>query len=313
MRAETRDWRPVAGLLLILAITGLAVLIFFLETIQRKAQDYFHVVAVLPQGKDLKAGTPVWIAGKEVGRVLRIAVMPATADTLADVAAVLQVPEKYRDMIRLDTRLRMTKATLMSKPVLDLVPGSPAAPRLGPMDTLRLPPFTATALAMAQAKRLFVDLDSLLAEANQVATLAGERPASLERIRRNVQAARATSGRLAAGDGSLPRLLHDSVLTTRLERVAARSGRIAGQLRARLDALSPDTAAGGAPPTADVRLRLARLAERLDSLQSALDGTSGTLGRLRRDSAISIAVEGVRSALDSLIAVTKANPFRIFF
>ncbi len=315
MKRNEPDHRPLIGAAIIVVLLTGSIGIFFLDALQRKVEKHVQLVAVLPRSFGIGAGAEVWLAGKAVGRVSRVELLPASRDTLARVAAVLVLPQAQRELIRTDTRLRTAQRTPLAPPILALTPGTPRAPPLTEGDTLRLTASQGLRVqpVLDQARALYGALDSLVADAETLGGKAESRQALLTRTAANASAARSELDRFrsTAGNGLLARLSSDPALGARLDTVAANAATIRRLLEQRAARLDSALAPGGGTHERAARLRA--VAARLGRLADALAQGDGTLARLRRDSAIFVALDSVRTELDSLVAETKRNPLRFVF
>lgn len=308
--------RSAAGVGIMLALLGMAVLIYALEDLLALFSSETRVLAVVPDAVRIVAGAPVWIAGREVGQVRSVRFLPVRAGpgTTPQVIMALAIPDRLRDQLRVDAHVRVTTAGIMGEPVVDIRPGSAELPVLPAGDTLGGAPLPTREQLMAQAATLRARIDTLLAEVAVVGPRAG---AAMQRY-----------GRVAEGAGRAGRELSElrATLTERPAfgtlRSAAFEASVAGA-RAHAAALGPELAAFGArldslrararPVTDRMAVRADTLAERLAVLEAGLSVEGGILGRMRTDSALVKALHGARAQLDSLIAEVTADPLRFVF
>lgn len=271
----------------------------------------YSVVVVLDRAPGLINGSPVWVGGKEVGRVKSVGFLPGGTDTIVRVAVTVELPRSARTQVRTDSRARLTAARLIGEQVIDLQPGTPAARVLRQGDTLRMLTQRSARDLAAQAAALRAHVDSTLRNAQQLGPSVRARIVDTDRALASLLAAIADARRLQsslAGSSALA-ALRDTAFTGSLQR--SREHAAALQLLLR-EGTQRDTLQG------EVRTAMARLRVRADSLSALLDAAAssmsgGFLLRAQRDSALLRAVTAARAQLDSLIAETKRNPFRFFF
>lgn len=312
--------RALAGAALVITLLALALVIFFLDPIARKAERLYTLVAVLPEAHRIQSGTPVSLAGSNVGHVTAVELLPAARTGAAQVAVRLQVPERFRTFIRGDSRVQVRSATPLSPPILDIAPGSPHAPVLSPGDTLQPAPVSPLDAAVDAGLELRAAFDSLRPAATLVLRRARLRHHQLATLHRHFTAVLHALDTLQAHlpGGSLAAFAADSTLHGAMRRLGddARSVRTTlAQQRSRVDSLAAAAAAAGraAPDTGAAGTtvaRLQRLARRLDRLQTQLE--NGSLSRFRHDRALLDALRGARAQLDSLTAQIGRSPLDFF-
>lgn len=304
--------RAAIGAVLILAMAAVAVLIFSLNRIVESTRDTYKIVGVFYEAPRLQVGSTVWLAGYPVGDVTRIELLPPGPEEVAPFAATLRLPTRYREEIRADSRIRLTRQRLLSEPVVEIYPGSPATPILAPGDTLRaLPPVHPRDVA-ARARAARATIDTLFA-AGKALRVEIERTAThRERLRVAVEGARAEMSELdrTVREGPAAEFLDDQRWRSSLAKLELDVGAIvdAAQERAR-------TVRGAGVDSA--LAELVRHAERLEAeigaLRALLDAPLGFPQRWESDPALLDAIAATRAHLDSLIEVTRRRPWRYFF
>lgn len=301
--------RALVGFLLILGALTLALLIFLLDPLLEALRDDAELVALFDSAPNVAPGAAVWIAGHEVGEVRSLEFLPlAGPQDTSRLALVLVLPRDQLRHVRADASVRLTSASLIGEPAVDIRPGSAAAPPVQPGDTLRAEPLLTSAAVRARAAAVRAGLDSLVQETGPLAGHARARMAVIARVQEG----------FAGTQRELDALAH----TLATSPAAAAAGDVEVQralerLRAAAGVVGSATAPGSGPARAMTAFQpLARhtseLSARLDSLR--LRGTpNGTLVRLQNDSALAVALRRARAELDSLIADAKRRPFRYVF
>lgn len=305
--------RTVQGVLIIAVLIGAALLVFFLEDIFASLERRYEVVALVRDAPGVATGTPVWVSGREVGKVRRVAILPTSADTLGRIAVTVELPRRVESQIRTDSRVRITSVSLISEAAVDIVPGSAGAGILAAGDTLRAEPRPGRDELTAQARQVREDLQEVLAAMDDLAPLVRTRmedtrlafvamDATMDEVRRMRADARANPGMA---------LLRDPAFRQSLERARAHVAALPGTF----DQVRERTGAAGEMGDAVARLRerADTLAAQLDAAAALLDESAGTLGRLQNDAALSRAVAEARASLDSLLVEVRRNPLRFLF
>ena len=314
--ARPTRWRDlVPGLLSVAVLATIVAAVLVFARVGALRGDTLRLVVLAGSSRELLAGSEVWIAGQKVGVVEAIEFRSATTDTSERLAITVEVLEAARPQLRADTRAEFkTGGSLLGAPIVALVGGSAAAPRLEDGDTIH-----------AQAS---IDPQSVTAG---FARAGEEFPA----LRENLGAI--LTG-LRDADGTLGAASRGEAFAS-VGELGARLGRLGRSLGPDHGSLGPLLAERGA-----VRGRVARAQARADSVRRLLDSPTGTFGRFRRDSALAVQIAAVRDEvaivralidlpagtagravhdavladelarlqvqLDALIADVKARPFR---
>jgi ABC-type transporter Mla subunit MlaD len=314
MVKDTRQRRRVLyGSLLIAGLVGLAFLIFFLDDLYSAFEKNYSITALVPDAPGIAPGTPVWIGGKEVGGVLRVAILPTSIDTLGRVAVTLELPMWVREQVRADSRVRLTSVSMMSEAVIDILPGSATAPMLQPGDTLRLDARLSAVELADRAAALRTELDTVVGALRTLAPAASARLDQTRRIVERLDGAMQEVQQIRADLDANPGLarMREPEFQASLERARAHAAELPAMIasaRQRVDGAS------------EVRAALSRLQSRADTLAAQLDAAAailqqseGFVGRFQQDTALIRAVNSARASLDSLIAEAQRNPLRFIF
>lgn len=307
-----QDRRVSAGVLLILGLTAIGLVIFYLDAIQRALQPTYDIHVVLPDAPRIGPGTRVTVAGIGVGRVTRVGLAPVNSDSLAKAVLTLELDTAVRPQVRRDSEVRLRRQRLLGDPFVDVVPGSLAAEVLQPGDTLRgrlRPPLDAT---LARTRDLAAALDTLQVSAEELALAwRATQPAAAAAARR-ASAAQAQLRRLdrAYHTGPLAEWLRDQQWRAAIARTRAAAAEIRSLFARRA---APHAAASLGPEIARLAARADTLALELARLEAALTANGGVPAPVGRDTALARAIRAARAELDSLVAETRRNPLRFFF
>lgn len=306
--------RAVRGTLILTFSLAAALLIFFLDDLIRATQPTYAVVITYPAAPRLVPGAPVWLAGRPVGAVTGIDMLPPT-DAKDRIAVTVRISRDVQSLVREDSPARLMSPRLLADPVVDISPGSLGAPVLRPGDTIRgTPPpeldgLTRKALAFVRS------FDSMMIDLRSVDALANQRRRALQQLQYQLAFARFRIDQLSRqlAGGTLGALAQDPTLRADLERARRTFDAIGG----RLAEFATDTAAtdraGAGPALQGLTQNLRELQSSIADLEALLDQSGGFLPRLARDSALVKALVATRVKLDSLIAVTRRNPLRFLF
>ena len=305
---RTEGRRALGGILIVAVLLGLGAIVISLDEIMTSRVEMVELYAVLPQTNGLASSAPVRIAGHEVGTVLAVTLLPPGAAGTHRVIAHAHIPREYFDLLRRDSRARTAKPGFVGDPVLEIAPGTAAAPRLGDGDTIH--PVVSperTAAAVARSRRVLAEVDTLLVSFRAVAAAYRARRPMIEQVSRSVADASTEleRTRLAFENSPLRNAMSDAALRARIERV-----------RASLRTLQ---AGLGRYTSGPLRVQLDAVVARADSLQaelavldSAASSSDGFIGRVRSDSALRVESARTAAQLDSLVEEVTSNPFMFF-
>lgn len=273
-RSTPLTWEQVrVGALLMAALALLALGVFFIGQVGHVFGDRYRLVTMMRSGAGLVPGAAVQLAGQNVGQVESIRWIdpedrPETGET---VLMELAVNRAVQGQIRTDSRARLRTQGLLGDRVVDITPGSAGAVVLQPGDTL-----------VAEEP---LDYQEILEQASGAVTGLTELASRLEQM----------TGRLLAGEGSLGRLVTDTLLYSEL---ATLSGALGGFLRR----------ANRGEGSLGRLLRDDRLYERLVSVTAGLDTLTrqvvegeGSLGRMVSSDSLYRSLHDVVVRSDSLL------------
>ena len=301
--------RARTGALLTLGILVVSVAVFFLDTIIRATTEGPRITVTTESAPGVEPGTAVWLAGREVGRVLSVGFGdPVRGRDRVIIEAVLdRGAERF---IRGDATVAIQPGALLEPVIIAIEPGSASRPQ---WDLAR--PFVTRTGAVGPD--VLLDLtaglrasgDALRDQADRVRTALRSRSGTLaamaegdgtfdetRRIARQIR--QRTADEYATGTAA--RLASDTIVSERLESIR---GRLAV-----LDTL--DTRARAVESFEETRRALDDFRGRLASLSRRLDAGEGTLGRWQRDGAIRAQMALLRARLDSLTVELMKDPGR---
>jgi phospholipid/cholesterol/gamma-HCH transport system substrate-binding protein len=301
------------GSLILAALIAGAVLVFFLDDILGGFDREYVIHVVLPGATGLALESPVWLSGREVGRVAAVGLLPSGGDTLARVVLDVELPVSLRSQVRRDSEVRLTSIGPISERAVDILPGSPTAPVLSPGDTLRQTPLPTAMQLAGRAAVVREDLAAALADLQSRTPAIQARLQQTERAFAGLQSVMDEARQLQLDLDANPgyALLQSPSFAAAMEGTRAHAAELPvmiGRLR------------DSAGPAAEVRAALTRLQLRADSLriqlaaaEAALNNPNGTLSRMQQDTAITRALNAARAELDSLMADMRKNPLRYVF
>lgn len=268
------DWGRVRVLALV--VVALAILVFAVYKVGQVLDvfaEHYELVTLLPSASGLREGAPVTLAGQRVGQVESIDFIPLERQTGENHLSIrLSVAEDVHEQIRADSRAQVTTQGLLGDKLLEVTPGSPAAPVLAPGDTLPAQPAIDYEQVLARAAGMLDEAEAVLA---------------------NLQA---LTGSIARGEGALGRLLTDDAL---YERITLTTTELARTLRA---INVSDGTIGRLLRDPQLYEQLNRTLVQLETLTADLSTGEGTLGRLVQSDSLYQAMTAAVVQADSVLA-----------
>lgn len=299
---------------IVVGLLAVGTFIFFIGDVIKQFKPFIHIVALMPNVGALDSGSPVWIAGRPIGTVISVTIRGADVDSIERVAVAMEIPEKYAEHIRKDSRARITSERLIGKPVVDILPGSAGSPIIHDGDSLRTDPIGSLEKLMNRSMAVSNGFRGLFADIKTMEGIKSRAPAQLARVNASFQRVTAQFHELMdAFENGPASALRDPAFQQSFRNVTALSGEFSKSLRA------ASQRARRAKSAAEPSLR--RLSARADTIQTELKkvqaridaGGGGLLMRAQKDSAIMKAVHGAKTQLDSLMVETMRNPLRFWF
>lgn len=263
-------WADVrGGLLALLVLVAVSVATLKYARVGALHGDRIRLYVRAGEARGLLKGSEVWLLGQKVGLVTDVRFQPPSeSDTTSRLLVATEVQALYTEAIRRDAVAQIRAGgSLIGAVVVYLSPGSPTAPSIRDGDTIRAKP---------QA-----DIEGATA---RFGAAGKELPAIFE----NVKALRAE---LEATEGTAGALLHQGT-------AASAQLRTSGAQLARLGTRVTE-ARGSVSRLMDGSLsaRATRVLARTDSVRALLASSSGSLGRLRKDSTLVTEVAEIQAEL----------------
>ncbi|MCU0619795.1 MAG: MlaD family protein [Gemmatimonadaceae bacterium] len=273
-----------------------------------------RVVALVPDGLGLRAGGQVLVAGQPAGTIRAVTVLPPDRDTTPRVVADLALEAGPFALLRRDARARVRALGLLGDRVLDLAPGTSAAPALAAGDTLVAAGFAdlgtlfdSADSTLREVARLSRDLRALAAPLRDGRGTLGKlltEPTLHDSLLVAVRRTGAVLARLETGRGTLGRMLRDTSLYASVENAAVAldsAARLVNDRDGTLARLQRDTV---------FARQLARTVATLDTIARGLQAGRGTAGQLLVERELHDRLLRVTTSLDSLLADVRRNPSR---
>lgn len=118
-KPESRTTETVVGLFILLGLAVISVLVFTIAGKQKLFESHYRLTALFSQVGGLKVGSPVRLAGLEVGNVESL---DFTAD--GKVLAVLSIQTRYQEQIRGDSLATISSVGILGDKSVEIMIGS---------------------------------------------------------------------------------------------------------------------------------------------------------------------------------------------
>ncbi len=333
-RTRSLAWSELKiGILAVLAIIIASTLIFMLGGEGGFFWQRYYLKARFNNVATLKPGSPVRVAGVEVGSVDEVALAGA------QVEIVMQLSKEVQDRVRTRSVASIGSVSLLGEGAVDItatLEGSPI-PEWGYVPSGTTPGQLADTLAqgtrsLEQAEllirdirsgkgtigqlvvdeQLYRDLQKFVAAADRVTENVERGGGTIGRLVKDPTAAReleaslknltSITQRLTAGEGSLGRLLKDDAFARSLTSTAANVDVVSGKLA------KGDGTAGKLIHDPALYNRLDSVTARLDELLAQLDQGQGTAGQLLKDTRLYDTLTETATEIRSLVSDIRKDP-----
>jgi phospholipid/cholesterol/gamma-HCH transport system substrate-binding protein len=333
-RTRSLAWSELKiGVLTIVAVAVAAVLIFSLTGTKGFAWQRYSLKTRFTNVAGLATGSPVRIAGVEVGTVKAVDLAGA------QVEVVFQVNENTRRLITTNSVARLGSVSLLGQSAVDITPATSGAPipewGYVPQGKTSAPLSDVTDQAsegIAQLsglisdvrdgkgtvgklmtdEQLYKELHRFVVSANGLTEGLQQGKGTLGKLLKDPQAANAlqasleniekTTRALNAGDGSLGKLLKDDAFARSLTSATSSLDTLVAKLN------RGEGTAGKLITDPELFNRLKSTTERLDDLVSRLNAGEGTAGQLLKDRQLYENMNKVVTDLSVLVREITKNP-----
>lgn len=333
-RTRSLAWSELkTGVLTIIAVAIAAFLIFSITGTKGFSWQRYSLKTTFTNVAGLASGSPVRIAGVEVGSV--------TAVTLSgtDVDVTFQVNERNRTLITDKSVARLGSVSLLGQSAVDISPASSGTPipdwgyvpqgrpvavmsDMTDSASQSIQELTAMLHDLRQGKgtagKLLTD-EQLYAELNRLvgsvsALTDGIKqgkgslgkllndPASANALEASLKNLETVTKQIAAGDGSIGKLLKDDTLARSLTSTTTNLDALVAKLN------NGEGTAGKLLTDPALFNRLNSVTERLNSLVTKLDAGEGTAGQLLKDKQLYENMNGAVGDLRALVADIRKDP-----
>jgi phospholipid/cholesterol/gamma-HCH transport system substrate-binding protein len=335
-RTRSLAWAELRiGLLTIAALVISAMAIFMLTGTRGFFWQQYSLRTRFPDVAGLRPGSPVRVAGVEVGTVDAVELVGEEVDV------TMMLNENMRQRITTESTASLGSVSLLGESAVDITPSTRGAPipadgyvpfggerpqlddvaaratrgveeLTGLVQDLRAGKGTAGQLLTDEA--LYVELrrfaqsagdltDSLREGRGTIGRLLND-PKAAETLERSLASIETVTKRLEAGEGTLGRLLTDDSLSRSISAASANLDAITARIN------RGEGTAGKLVTDDQLYTRLTSVTERLDQFVTQLNSGQGTAGQLLKDDRLYENMNGAVSDLRTLIAEIRKDPRR---
>jgi phospholipid/cholesterol/gamma-HCH transport system substrate-binding protein len=333
-RTRSLAWSELKiGVLTIVAIVIAAITIFLLTGQKGFAWQRYSLKAQFGNVAGLNPGSPVRVAGVEVGSVDGVELAGDKVDV------TFEVNKRYRDRITTTSSATLGSVSLLGEASVDISPSTTGTPipDFGYVPTGKAAPQLADVTTQASEgiqelsglirdvrqgrgtvgklmtdDQLYVELQRFVGSASDVTRAIRDGKGSIGRlvndpaVATSLQAAvgnlEQMTRQINAGQGSLGRLLKDDAFANSLNGATANLETLTARLN------RGEGTAGKLMTDATLFNRLNSVSSRVDDLLLRLNDGQGTVGQLLKDRQLYENMNKVTTELSSLVAEIKKNP-----
>ena len=333
-RTRSLAWSELKiGVLTSVALSIAAVAIFTLTGTKGFFWQRYHLKTRFPSAIGLSVGSPVRIAGVEVGSVKGIEIAGEEVDL------ILEVNKEHRNQITTASVARLGSISLLGEGAVDITPSTKGTPLpdWGYVTPGRTPKAFAdiadqasegidqingllrdvragkgTAGKLMTDERLYAELHQFVATAGQMTrelqqgrgTLGKllKDPKAAESLEASVRNVEELTRRINAGEGSLGKLLKDETFSQALTGATTNFKELTDRLN------RGEGTAGKLMTDATLFNRLNSVTERFDQLMTKLNDGEGTAGQLLKDRQLYENMNGAVNDLRALITAISKDP-----
>jgi phospholipid/cholesterol/gamma-HCH transport system substrate-binding protein len=223
-----------AGLFVGLGLVIAGIVVFFIGRETRVFEKQISYIALFDNVEGLSEQSPVWLGGKEVGRVTAIGYSPDLRDNRLQVT--MTMGSKFAPRVRGDSRVTLASLGVLGDKALNISLGSANQPPLEPGSIIPVTPGGDLGSLMKGASQV-MENSVAISQTLRTAVEAYGDPRAAEDLKRSIASLRAMLEEVEKGEGVLHALIYDKqagrqvqVLMENTAKAAARMDAAAGEV-----------------------------------------------------------------------------------
>ncbi|HEX5067314.1 MAG TPA: MlaD family protein [Myxococcota bacterium] len=272
----------IVGAFVIAGLAALALTILSLSSQQGVFRDRYRLVAYFENVQGLLANAPVWLAGRQVGRVESVGFSPEGTGRPA-LRVILHIDVDVQDRIRADSVASIGTIGLLGDRYVEVSIGSPTAPPIADGGELATVTPTNINLVIDRGAQALENVAKLTSNLNSVVEEFGQATGG-RRLAESVGALSEVVEQIQQGKGLLHSVIYDQYEGGGVESIERSLVTFEGILDqiAHGDGVL-HTLIYDAPSEQDIVLEAIEAGSRLNSILAKVDRGEGTMGLLLND------------------------------
>lgn len=220
-----------AGLFVAMGLVVAGVVVFFIGRETRLFEKQVSYRAFFANVDGLSEQSPVWLGGKDVGRVTGIRFSPNLGDNRLEVTMTMSA--EHAERVRGDSVVRLTSLGVLGDKAIDISLGTPKAPPLEPGGELPVGASADMSTLMKGAGQVMED-SVAISRTLRVAVESYADPKMAKDVQRSVASLAALLEQVEKGDGVLHALIYDKQAGAQVRELMANTAGAAARMDAAL-------------------------------------------------------------------------------
>lgn len=316
-RSTAITWDQLkVGAMILVALLVMVVAVFKLGQSANLFTRRYKLISYLPTASGLRGGGQVTVAGKLVGSIKAIDLLPVDYDTTRNLRVVMELDRKVAPQVREDSRASIKTLGLLGDKLIDISPGTPNHRVLRDGDTIAVAPTTDYEKVLGQASGAITEVVGLTRDVRKITggVLRGEGTIGQMMTNRELydnlnSTLRMTNRlmlRLENPNGTIGKLLDDPQLYQNLDSAVISANAMLRQIS------TGQGSVGKLLRDDSLYTHLVSVVSRMDSLSRTLAEGKGTIPKMFNDSQLYDSLVKTVTDLDSVLVEMRKDPRRYF-
>jgi phospholipid/cholesterol/gamma-HCH transport system substrate-binding protein len=316
-RSTAITWDQLkVGAMILVALLVMVVAVFKLGQSANLFTRRYKLISYLPTASGLRSGGQVTVAGKLVGSIKAIDLLPIDYDTTRNLRVVMELDRKVAPQVREDSRASIKTLGLLGDKLIDISPGTPNHRALRDGDTIAVAPTTDYEKVLGQASGAITEVVGLTRDVRKItgSVLRGEgtigQMVTNRELYDNLNSTLRTTNRLMVRlenpNGTIGKLLDDPQLYQNLDSAVISANAMLRQIS------TGQGSVGKLLRDDSLYTHLVSVVSRMDSLSRTLAEGKGTIPKMFNDSQLYDSLVKTVTDLDSVLVEMRKDPRRYF-